>query len=107
MKIIRFIVDHSTALLAVLTAGFNLLAAFGLQLTSEQVGAINAFLGLVVALLSESVTTVSRNVVAKVTGGRVLAGPAAMEPTGQDATVVAVDGDLVAHVAVDQARLAA
>lgn len=82
MKFLKFLVDHSTALLALLTAGFNLLAAFGLELTSEQVGAINSFAVLAIALLSEAFRTASSNVVSFVSGGEVQVGHAGVLSTG-------------------------
>lgn len=88
MKVIRFIVDNSTIILGAVTALFGLLAAFGLNWTSEQVGAVMAFLGAVILILAAVVTTAKRTVVTQVDNSGVIRnGPASTEPTGQPSAV--------------------
>jgi hypothetical protein len=105
MKFVKFLVDHSTAILALLTALFNLLAAFGLELSSEQVGAINTFAVALIAVLSEAFTTASSNVVSLVSGGQVQAGAAAAQTTGSEALVLP-DAETQAPVSVVRVKAA-
>lgn len=102
MRLIRFVVDNSTIILGAITSLFGLLAAFGLKLTSEQVGSVMAFLGAIILILAAVVTTAKRRVVALVDDAGVLrAGQASTMSTGA-ATQVEVDvrGHLVPQAAV-------
>lgn len=102
MKILRFIVDNSTIILGAVTALFGLLSAFGLSLTSEQVGAVMAFLGAVILIMAAAVTTAKRRVVTIVdSGGTIRAGQASTAETGTPTPVeVNADGSLMPQVTV-------
>lgn len=102
MKLVKFVVDNSTLILGALTSLFGLLAAFGLKLSSEQVGAVMAFAGAVILVLAAVVTTAKRRVVSIVDrAGVIRAGQASTADTGT-ATRVQQDaaGNLVPQVAV-------
>lgn len=109
MKIIRFVVDNSTIILSAITALFGLLAAFGLSLTSEQVGAVMGFLGTVILVLSAVVTTAKRRVVSLVdSSGVIRAGQGSSAPTGSPTPVEAdMAGRLVPQVPVSPSLLKA
>lgn len=102
MKFLQLIVDNSTAILGLLTAVFGVLAAFGLDLTSEQVGAIMTLAGAIIAVLAIFATVAKRKVVSLVdSAGVIRAGQASTTATGT-ATPVSVnaDGTLVPQVTV-------
>lgn len=104
MKFLQAVVDNSTVILGLLTTGFGLLSAFGLEITSEQVGAAMTFAGALISVLGVFVTMAKRQVVTLVdNSGTIKAGPAAAAPTGTsnlDMEREAGTGNLVPQVAV-------
>lgn len=93
MKVLRVLLDNSTALTGLLTALFGLLTAFGLDLSKDQIAAVMTFAGAVVVVLALVVTTAKRTVVARVTGdGDVIAGQAAVAATGTKALLTETKG---------------
>jgi len=99
--LIAKIAREPAALVALITAGFALASAFGFTLTDIQTGAILGFLAAAMFLV-RWLTTPSSEVAVQVVKGEVVAGPAAVEPTGMNVDQpngVADDG-VVASVSI-------
>lgn len=107
-SLIAKISRESVAITGLVTAAIGLLIAFGVHLTDVQVGAIVAFLGAVMLVLSRF-TTPASEVAVQVVHGEVIAGPAAIEPTGAPVdTVQPVVGrpdDVTAEVTIKPSLL--
>lgn len=88
-SLIAKIARESVAITGLATSVIGLLVAFGVDLTEVQIGAIVAALGALMLVLSRF-TTPTSEVAVQVKGGAVIAGPAAVEPTG----INVVDDDL-------------
>ena len=108
MTLINKLVREPALIVGVLTAVFGLLTAFGIDLSKEQIGAVITVAGAVMALL-RFVLTPSSEVAVQVKGGEVVAGPAAVEPTGMDVTQPGLNdvNGAVAMVKVKPEKLAA
>jgi len=109
MSLLARLVREPALIVGVITAVFGLLAVFGVDLTKQQIGAVVTLAGAVMALL-RFVLTPSSEVVAQVRDGVVVAGPAAVEPTGTEVVQPGLgdgDGTEVAVVKVRPSRAAA
>ena len=88
MNIVQRLVREPNLILGVITAGLSLLVLFGVDLTTEQMAGIGIFIGACVALVRFVTTPANEVVVQEKPSGEVVAGPAAITPTG---TPVVVD----------------
>lgn len=79
--LIAKIAREPALLIGLLAAIFGVLVAFGVDLTEKQTGAIILAIGAAMALV-RYLTTPSSEVAVQVVNGEVVAGPAALEPTG-------------------------
>lgn len=99
LQIISKISREPNALLAVIVAGFALASAFGFTLNDIQTGAILGFLAALIFLI-RWLTTPTVEVAVQVKDGDVIAGPAAVEPTGMDVIQPSPLGDRTNNAAV-------
>lgn len=92
MTLMQRLIRESVLITGLVTAIFGMLAAFGLDLTSEQTGSITAVLGLVFMLLRQ-VSTPTSEVVAQQKPDQSVpqAGPKAGIANGTDVVVVPAD----------------
>lgn len=88
MTLTQRLVREPALILGVLTAGLSLAVLFGVPLTTDQLAGIGVFVGALVALIRFVTTPASEVVVQEKPSGEVIAGPAAVTPTG---TPVAVE----------------
>jgi uncharacterized membrane protein len=100
-KYVQVVVDNATTFTGLLTAIFGVLAAFGVDLTSEQVGSVTTVFGILVIVLGLFLAVAKRRVVTMTQGDAVVAGPAAQEKTGTPVpTALSPAGDVVAFATV-------
>lgn len=88
MKVIKIIVDNSTAVLAWITSLLGMLVLLGLDLNKEQIAGITVFSGATIGLLAAFATVTKRRVVTLVDNAGVIRnGQGSTQQTGTPADV--------------------